>query len=386
MTSSRTIALLAAAVGLVACVGGESSTSDTWQGRVDTLPGGTIMVHNLGAGLWDTSAAWRLEQDLVIGAVDGLGPEVFGEIAAVHVGTQGRIYVLEEQAQEIRVFDSAGTYLRTVGSKGAGPGELAAAFGLASDDLDWLWVPDVGNRRLTVFDSTGEFAEDYQRPLGVVYPFLGGFDKSGRFWDVTLSFNETHTSFFFVSFVSITSAFDSVPPVRYRRDVGNMTRTMFFLRSRMTLAFDPAGYIWFGSTGDYRLLQRSMAGDTVRIVERDTRRVSVSDAERETILAEIAELPFPVDPALIPTEKPAFNRIVVGDDGHLFVNVPGSDDEEGRLIDVFDADGLYLGRLTAPVPLEWLIPPRFGPNHVVGVTRDELDVPYVVRLRMVTPE
>lgn len=377
---------LIAAVGLVACVGGESSTSDTWQGRIDTLPGGAIVVHNPGAGLWDTSTAWRLEQDLVIGAVEGSGPEVFGEIAAVDVDMHGRIYVLEEQAQEIRVFDSAGTYLRTLGSEGSGPGELSRAFGLAFDDLDRLWVPDVGNRRLTVFDSTGEFADDYQRPLGVVYPFLGGFDKSGRFWDVTPSFDDTYASFYFVRFDSITGGFDSVPPVRYRRDVESTTLTMFFLRPRMTIAFDPAGYIWFGWTGDYRLFQRSMSGDTARIIERESRRVPVSHSERERILAEIAEFPFPVDPVLIPTEKPAFNRIVAGENGHLFTNVPGSGDEKGRLIDVFNGDGVYLGRLTAPVALDWMIPLRITSSHILGVTRDELDVPYVVRLRVLTSE
>jgi 6-bladed beta-propeller len=38
---------------------------------------------------------------------------------------------LERQEEQIRVFDSTGAYVRTIGREGAGPGEFKQAVGLA---------------------------------------------------------------------------------------------------------------------------------------------------------------------------------------------------------------------------------------------------------------
>ena len=384
MTLGWRMVLAASTASAAGCFGDTAARETSWHGTIDTLDTGTLIVRNPDAGVWDSITAWRLEEDLLIGSLEGSGPEAFGEIAALDVDRHGRIYVLERQAQEIRVFDSAGTYLRTIGAEGEGPGELTGAFGLAVDGFDRLWVPDAGNARITVFDSAGLVAADHQRSLGVVNPFIGGVDTSGTYWDVAPYFDDPRVHFYFVQLDSITGVFDSVPPVVYTPIVERVPRSVFLLRPRLTLEFDPSGYIWFGSTGDSRLIQRSLLGDTVRIIEWNSRRVPVSPAEREVIHAEMQELPFPVDPALIPALKPAFNRIVIGDEGHIFVSVPGTAGEEGKLVDVFRPDGLYLGRLTSPVALEWMIPPRFTASHMLGVTLDELGVAYVVRCRIVS--
>ena len=72
------------------------------------------------------------------------------------------------------------------------------------------------------------------------------------------------------------------------------------------------------------------------------------------------------------------------------VNVPGTEEligrlvdvQEGRLIDVFDPEGRYLGRITSPVRLDWMVPPEITEDYLLGVALDELDVRYVVRLRL----
>jgi hypothetical protein len=52
---------------------------------------------------------------------------------------------------------------------------------------------------------------------------------------------------------------------------------------------------------------------------------------------------------------------------------------------VFDTQGRYLGRLRAPVDVGGSPPPVFRGDRIYAVTRDELDVPYIVRLRIVEP-
>ena len=60
-----------------------------------------------------------------IGSSDGGVPEeVFGRLADLAADQEGNVYVLENQASEVRVFSSSGEHLRTFGRRGGGPGEL----------------------------------------------------------------------------------------------------------------------------------------------------------------------------------------------------------------------------------------------------------------------
>ncbi len=356
-----------------------------WRGSFDTLDGGTVLVRNRAAPVWDSATAWRLEEVLRIGTVDGPEPETFGAISAVGADEHGDIYVLEGMAQEIRVFAPDGTYRRSFGSRGAGPGEFAGAFGLVWDDRGRLWVPDARNGKYVVFDSRGDFETEYRRPLGPIFPFLGTFDESGRLLDVSANAGRRQLDFVPVSFSVEPPAFDQWPAVTLRTYTGPLPRSVALLRPRVTLALDRRGFVWFGTTDEYRIYKRTLTGDTVMIIEGTAEAVALSESERETIEADLAEFPVQLDPELIPTHKPAFNRFVLDPDGYLFVNVPGAEDQLGRLIDVFDPEGRYLGRMTSPVRLDWMVPPPITRDHLLGVARDESDVSYVVRLRIVRP-
>lgn len=87
------------------------------------------------------AAEWRLVEDLRIGRVDGAGPEVFGQVAAVEIDPDGRIYVAEGRPHQIRVFDADGRHVRTIGSEGRGPGQFSLISGLAWHS-GFLWVMD----------------------------------------------------------------------------------------------------------------------------------------------------------------------------------------------------------------------------------------------------
>ena len=82
----------------------------------------------------------------------------------------------------------------------------------------------------------------------------------------------------------------------------------------------------------------------------------------------------------LPAHKYALQNIRSGPDGWVWVET-----ERGptRGWEVFDERGYYLGRVASPVPIEKQPAPFFGSGMVTGVTLGELDVPYVVQLRIV---
>ena len=57
-------------------------------------------------------------------------PTVFGSLADVAVDTAGLVYVLDDQAQEVRVFDFFGRFVHKFGGFGDGPSELRHAIGI----------------------------------------------------------------------------------------------------------------------------------------------------------------------------------------------------------------------------------------------------------------
>ncbi len=82
---------------------------------------------------------------------------------------------------EIKVYDLAGNYLRTVGSPGTGDGQLDVPTGIALDNAGNLYVADWGNGRVQVFDNAGAFV----RKIGegtLVGPSRLALDGTGKIY------------------------------------------------------------------------------------------------------------------------------------------------------------------------------------------------------------
>ncbi len=94
------------------------------------------------------------EDIYTVGALDAPEHEIFGMYLAVALAHDGQLYVGDQSAKEIRVFDSEGNYLKTLGRKGQGPGEYQSIISLAlTPDDDSLYVYDFINARVSVYDS-----------------------------------------------------------------------------------------------------------------------------------------------------------------------------------------------------------------------------------------
>jgi sugar lactone lactonase YvrE len=102
------------------------------------------------AGEWNEAAgSHKLNQpnDVVIAA----NGDVF--IAQGHTpGPDGDARVLK--------FDKNGTFIKSWGGKGSGPGQFQVAHGIAIDSKGLLWVADRENQRIQVFDQDGKFVRE----------------------------------------------------------------------------------------------------------------------------------------------------------------------------------------------------------------------------------
>jgi hypothetical protein len=87
---------------------------------------------------------------------------VFTNIGGLASDSDGNVYVFDQGATKVIVFDSQGNKLRDWGTAGSGDGQFSAASGLmvsgiAVDADKNVYVADFGNSRVQKFDSTGTF-------------------------------------------------------------------------------------------------------------------------------------------------------------------------------------------------------------------------------------
>lgn len=392
-----TLALLSTA--LLACTADDGELRTGWDGAVDTLADGRTVVQNGGTPLWPGDGGWRLREELRVGGAGGEGPDAFGRVEAVEVDTAGRVYVLESQAGEIRVFGPGGEYLRTVGRPGEGPGELQRPAGMAWGPEGALWVMDSGNGRYTAFDpESGDVLDQRRRPFGYfALPWPGGFDRDGRLHDIGLARVEGTPGV--ASLVRLDSAFFPADTLRLP-ELGEES-TILFTRSDGTPVMSmpdpytprPVWALWSGGGmvggqgEEYRLHYVGFGEDTVRTVALERPRSPVTDAERDSVLAVFREVEgdFAGDASpdrrpRVPRLKPAVRSLLEDDGGHLWVRPYGARGDRPAY-DVFDPAGRYLGTVELPVEPGFVRPAVRGDRMVV-VTRDELDVPEVVALRI----
>ncbi len=382
----------------VACDAG-SRVETEWTGSVDTLSNGRIVVNNPAEGTWDSSTAWSVEIQFRIGSLEGSGADLFGRISALEVDESGRIYVLESQAHELRVFDASGRHVRTVGREGSGPGEFRSPAGMAWSPEGNLWIVDPENIRISVFDTTGVFLTSYRTRGGyTTSPWQGGFDPSGFFhhsgYDLV---GDQEIRNWLVRFDSLLNPIDTIviPRVDVHenffevRTGGSVYRAGIPYSPMIRWRFSPAGQLWFTNTADYTIYQRTMSGDTVKIVSCEFERQPVTEADVDGVMAGLENFVRRggrVDRSRIPRLRPSLVNFWVDDLGNLWVLPMRGDVSGGYRADVFDSDGLFLGAVRLPM---WLVnhpPSIIRGDRIYSVIPGEFDVPYVVVAAIHKPE
>ena len=411
-SSMRALSQLLTLVSIAACSGG-----DRWTGTVTDSAGITI-VANTDRGLWGAGEGWTLEEELRIGTVDGDVEYQFGQIGLIAVDSRDRLFVIDAQARNIRVFSPDGTYEQTIGQPGAGPGELGAQVGaLFMGPGDTLLVPDLANQRVNRYApdgmSLGSFPLRIENgiPMSIVATRTGVVAEQVR--ALSLPDLPARDSLdVIVTLATDGSVIDTVmrfPPGASIK-LGNgrgPQRTVFAAEPVWTLSDDLE--LFFGITDQYRISVFDPEGNLRRIVAKPTEPAPVTERDKdmmwEVIEQQVRSLVPPESFAAVMEQThqlvsfadffPAFVSMSIGPNGSIWVQHlrPPAEVTEGELEtydmtqdigsrdwDVFDPDGRYMGVVT--------MPPRFTPRIILGgkiygVWRDDLDVQYVMRLRIV---
>ena len=154
----RTCLLLLTTPFILAACEADADPSTEGPATVTETIGDTTVVRTLSGSVWAAEAT--LVPEVSIGELDGPGEYLLGCVFSIAVDDDRNVYVFDGQAQEVRVFDSAGVYVKTLGRRGEGPREFNRAEAIALLPDGRLVVRDPGNQRLEVFvPATDESAQ-----------------------------------------------------------------------------------------------------------------------------------------------------------------------------------------------------------------------------------
>ncbi len=416
MPGGAPLSLCTAVPFLVACAGGEGGAHPgEWTATADTI-GDTIVVRTEQGSVWGPSV--ELVEELRIGALEGADEYTFGQIAGLAIDADGSIYVVDRQIPALRKYGPDGSYLSTFGGKGGGPGEYENPDGGITVLPDRRVVlRDPGNGRLNVYSPEGEALDHWPTTAGHYTSNPLFSDTAGHLYVYMWSFEDGTN--FLVHRDADGALVDTLPRPEFDRESAVLEAVFeegdnrSFSRSTVPFSptdhwsFSPFGYYVSGWSDRYSfdLLRRD--APTLRI-ERGRDPVPVkpdekaNERERMTANMRFTDPKWDWNGPPIPDTKPAYQALMADLDGRIWVlvhveaeEIPVAEREEeefgGRkypaarwreptVVDVFDPAGRYLGEVTMP-PRTRFITARS--ERVWAIARDELDVEYVVRYRIV---
>ena len=420
--STRTTAIAVVAAVLAACTTDEparSNLSGQRHEQVVETRGDTTTVRTLSGSVWGAEA--NLVAEFAIGELDGPEEYLFGSIGSFAVDDDRSVYVLDTQAQHVQVFDSTGTYVRTLGGRGEGPGELSFASSVATLPDGRVVVNEAIALRIQVYGPGPHETQQWRYTAAGVPtpPRPVEVDRHGRTFVGTIQIDPSGQIDLHLVAIGpdgtqqgthLPPGVDFEPPsLELQPTLGTITSMVLIpipLTPRHHWALHPNGHFVTGISSDYRIDLELDSG--VLRMERAVVPVAVSPEERSyhrddvTRSMRVSQPDWRWNGPPIPSTRPPFRALAAGRDGRIWVTLsteaqpvenefhdpqnPNSDPILWRSplrYDVFEPDGTYLGTVVAPEGFYGARRPVFDGEHVWAVTQDALGVERVVRYRIV---
>ncbi len=363
------IALIISAIVICTSCG---TQNHGWKGTIEEVDGITVM-RNPDEPMYGEEV-YAIKEDLKFGGEGGDENFIFNFISYLAVDNAENIYVADTREKHIKIFDSNGGFLRTIGREGQGPGEFGSIRYIRINSHDELVVIDSNQRRMNYFSLEGDFLRSEN--LGTI---LGNIQGMFHRQSWSLSFDSKENCYIrAVIFDSKKAHFKILKLDNETNRLTTIARTPEWNPSEGLNPDRPAELysrvmkddcFLYGYPGTYELKIFDPQGNIVKKITRDYEHVPLSAEEKEQQKKAYGE------EFSIPPYHPAFSYLRTDDEGRIFVRTwekPASGD--GYFFDVFDSEGKYI----AKIPMQFT-PVVIESGKIFTIEEDEEGYQYVKR-------
>ena len=349
-----------------------------WKGTIEE-ENGVIVVKNPKEPMYG-EGIFSLEEELSIGETEGREEYMFNRIA-IDVDDDGNLYILDNIAIEVRVFDKYGNYLYSIGQKGQGPGEMQRPslppFQITLQNE--ILVSDPPTRRIIFYSLQG----DYLRQISIASIrgifYLLKIDSKGNFIVKLL-----YAPVFEIK--QELKMFDSElsPLVSLKTLKGDpyLPGVIHLFRPSISFVLTQDNKIIWGTSSKYEFHILNSNAKVMKMIYKDYDRVEIPEKYKERIKERYRKAGRKVK-IHFPKHFPAFNDVYIDDEGRLFVQTYErvKDKEQYYYFDVFNPIGKYIAKI--PIKAGRTRQYIWKKNKLYTVEVDEEGYPFIKRYKVI---
>ena len=343
------IVLLGLLAGLTPAV---ASIQAKWKGAI-VKEGDVTVVKNPKEPVYKISPL-ELREDFMIGGEAAEGKYVLSRPYDMALDAGENLYVVDVREKNLKVFDKDGKYVKTMGRPGQGPGEfefpMAVCILPAGNEIVVL-----DNRQISVFNLEGAFLR-----RSPIKGLSSGVQADGQ-------------GNLFIAEVAIPSG--QMTLKKYLPDMSREPEAVLScqqdlgknpFKPRVLWILDQNGRIVFGESKTYEIRIIDSQGRVLKRIIRDHDPVRVTQEEKDDLAGRTSKVlgPEAAKSMEFCSHHSAYRSFFPDDGGRLFVQTwERSADGRQDIYDIFDEEGRYIARATLPPNPDFLNPgPRFIKN------------------------
>lgn len=317
-----------------------------WKGEIEQVDGVRV-VKNPKDPLYGEEI-FEIEDELSIGVAEGQEEYMFSIINSIAVDDEENIYVLDMQLKKVRVFDSKGQYLNTIGKgAGQGPGEVRVPAQIQITSQNEIKIFDMPARSLNFFSLEGKFLR--KTPLiKMPYPAKSIIDSNSDLIGYFMYVEEDEPITALLKYNSNQEKQFKIAQIDPYR-----TRGLYKLPLQPSLLFDISkndNVVWANSL-KYEINIISPKGILLKKIIKEHTPIEIAEQDKKEIVPAIfgKETLSPEEEANFAKYFDPINGISVDGENRIFIDTLEKTNERKYYYhDVFDSEGRYIARVGLP--------------------------------------
>lgn len=322
----------------------------SWKGKV-VFENGVKVVKNPGEPLYG-EFAFVLQEELTIGGDPKNEAYYFPKGASLSVDDGLNIYVTDVGNKRVQMYDKSGRYVRTIGRQGQGPGEYIFPGQVYLDPEGNPCVRN-GGIQLNFYGRDGLFKRTVTFKTFINVFILG---PQGTIIGTTQpGFEPGGPKHSLIQLDRDGSVLRTIAEFRGELREGQKAYALHWYSHWIVFSSLTSDSFCYGFSDDYKIYLANGGGETILVVAKDEKPLSIAGKEKEAtkeggMFMWSGQTQKPEDDIVFPDHRPFF-RIILNDDAGRFYVVRFNsilEKDAPSSVDVFSKDGVYLFKMTWP--------------------------------------
>ena len=305
-----------------------------WKGEIE-YKNGTEVIKNPKKPMYREDI-FSIDEDLSIGVAEGKKEYMFSSLWHLAVDSQENIYAMDQGETQVKVYDKNGNFLRSIGRKGEGPGELQNPDNIFIMKNNYLVIEDY-IRNISYFTNNGKYVRSISTakifPIGVLvnphgYVLATTNINEPNKWGKEISLYDENLNYL-LTIISIPKPKPNPQLIKSFQPQINWA------------SYTDENFIISYKEG-YELQIFNTRGELVKKIKKEYEPIEVTEEDIKLRIRKV-----PVGKKLdVPKYFPAIYSLTTDDEGRIFVHTYEKSGNGKYFNDVFDKEGRYIAKIS----------------------------------------